>query len=188
MAAGVPTLCDGHVLLDALTRADAAAHWAGEDDEQARRFGWYPQRSSLEQVEAYLAGIEANWRSGAARRAWAIRDPATRTLQGGCEVRLQGDGTAHLSWWVFPPFRRRGIASRAVRLVCDYAFHAFGVHRLEAFIAPDNLASRGVAHNAGFAEIETVQDGGQPMVRYVLSRPGGPASQVTAGPDAARTS
>jgi len=188
MAAGTPRLCDGHVLLDALTRADAAAHWAGEDDEHARRFGWYPRRSSLEQVEAYLDHVEASWRGADGRRAWAIRDPATTTLQGGCEVRLQGDGTAQLSWWVFPPFRRQGIASRAVRLVCDYAFGTFGLHRLEAFIAPDNLASRGVARNAGFAEMEAVHEGEQLMLRYVLRRPDVPANPATAGPDAARTS
>ena len=45
-----PSLTDGVVLVDALTAADAEAHWAGEDEEQARRFGWYPERSSIEQV------------------------------------------------------------------------------------------------------------------------------------------
>jgi hypothetical protein len=40
-------LCDGVVVVDCLTLADAYTNWAGEDDEHARRFGCYPRRSTL---------------------------------------------------------------------------------------------------------------------------------------------
>jgi RimJ/RimL family protein N-acetyltransferase len=164
----VPVLSDDQVLIDALTPADAEAHWAGEDDEQARRFGWYPRRSTLERVQAHLVASEAQWREHGPSRTWAFRNATTRTLVGGCEVRLQDDATAQLSWWVFPAYRRRGIASRAVRLVTAYAFRALGVRQLEAFIEPDNAASRGVARNAGFVEVESVQEGGRHLVRHLL--------------------
>ena len=36
------TLTDGVVLLDRFTADDMDAHLAGEDEEQARRFGWWP--------------------------------------------------------------------------------------------------------------------------------------------------
>ena len=39
-----PVLSDGADFVDGLTVADAYTHWAGEDDEHARRFGWYPRR------------------------------------------------------------------------------------------------------------------------------------------------
>jgi hypothetical protein len=54
-------------------------------------------------------------------------------------------------------------------------------------LAPDKVASRGVARNAGFSELEIVEDDRQTMVRYVLRRPPSPASRVTASRDAART-
>ena len=85
-------LTDGAVLVDALTAADAEAHWAGEDEEQARRFGWYPKRSSIERVREFLADTQRQRRENGSRRTWAIRDATTRTLLGGCEARLQGDG------------------------------------------------------------------------------------------------
>jgi hypothetical protein len=44
--AGTPRLTDGVVILDAHTMADVEAHLAGEDEEQALRFGWYPERST----------------------------------------------------------------------------------------------------------------------------------------------
>ena len=134
-------MTDGQVLLDALTLEDAEAHWAGEGDEQARRFGWYPHRSTLERVGAHIVAGEAEWREGGSRHTGAIRDLGTRTLLGGCEVRLRDEATAHMSWWVFPSHRRRGIASRAVRLVTTSVFQALPVCEVEAFIEADNMAS-----------------------------------------------
>jgi RimJ/RimL family protein N-acetyltransferase len=92
-------------------------------------------------------------------------------LVGGCELRLVTDQTAQISWWVFPPYRRQGIATRAARLVTAYAFEHLGVHRIEAFIEPDNLASRGVARNVGFTEVGVSQGQGtdRPMLGYVLT-------------------
>jgi RimJ/RimL family protein N-acetyltransferase len=73
-----------------------------------------------------------------------------------------------MSWWVFPAHRRRGVASRAVRLAIAYAFSHLGVRRIEALTAPDNAASRGVARRAGFTEVDPVEDGEQPMLRHLL--------------------
>ena len=168
-ADGCPSLTDGVVLVDALTAADAEAHWAGEDEEQARRFGWYPERSSIEQVRAFLADTERQWRENGSRRTWAIRDATTWTLLGGCEARLQGEGTAHLSWWIFPDYRGRGLASRSVRLMIRYAGHALAVRRFVAFIEADNLASRGVARNAGLVELGLDTTGERPMLRHELA-------------------
>jgi RimJ/RimL family protein N-acetyltransferase len=168
MAFLVPVLSDGVVQLDALTLSDAEAHWAGEDEEQARRFGWYPRRSTLDGVRAHILACEAEWRQGGPRLAWALREAGAKLLLGGCELRLQGDGTAHMSWWVFPSYRRRGFASRAVRLATQYAFQALGVREIEALVESDNLASLGVARKAGFVAFEEVQGGHTRLVRYVL--------------------
>ena len=172
-----PTLTDGVIRLDGLTLADAAAHLAGEDEEQARRFGWYPKRSTEESVRAFIAQQAASWRSGGPIRVFATRLVATGALAGGCEIRLQGGGLAEMSYWTFPAYRGRGLARRAVQLACAYAFAELGIRRMELQVAPDNLASRGVARATGFAEVEELvpdeeaRAGSQPMVRYALDRP-----------------
>lgn len=148
----VPTLSDGVVLLDGYTMADVEAQVNGEDEEFARRFGWYPDRSTPKTVGDHILQTGNDWREGAARRAFAARDAVTRELIGGCELRLQGDGLAHMSWWTLAPYRRRGFAARAVRLATRYAFAHLGVERIEAYVESDNLGSRGVARSAGFAE------------------------------------
>jgi RimJ/RimL family protein N-acetyltransferase len=142
-------LSDGGVVLNALSVADAEAHWAGEDEEHARRFGWYPRRSSLDGVRTFLEQTEDQWRTAGTRRMWAIRQATTQKLVGGCEARLNSGATAEASWWIFPEYRRRGFASRGVLLMLLYARTVLGVGPFTAFVEPDNIASLGVARNAG---------------------------------------
>jgi RimJ/RimL family protein N-acetyltransferase len=154
-----PRLTDGVILLDGYRLSDVDAHLQGEDEETARRFGWYPKRSTVETVRAAIQRWQENWRTGGNRRAWAARDVATGRLLGGCEVRLQGDGVGEMAYWTAWDSRGRGVASRAARLACDYAFRELGVERMEVQVAPDNLPSRRVAERAGFVEEGIVREG-----------------------------
>jgi RimJ/RimL family protein N-acetyltransferase len=143
-------LTDGQIVLDGFTLEDVADHLAGEDEEQARRFGWYPKRSTEETARAAILQWQGAWQDDGDRVAWAAREAGSRVLVGGCELKLRGDGLAEMSWWIFPPHRRRGLATRAIRLAGDYAFAHLGVRRIDAQIEPDNVGSRRAAENAGF--------------------------------------
>lgn len=182
-----PRLTDDVIVLDGFTLDDVDAHLAGEDEEHARRFGWYPARSTPQTVRAAVLRWRREWKSGGTTRAFATRDAATGELVGGCELRLVERGVAHLSYWTFPAHRRRGLAGRAVRLAAQYAFTELGVERLEIHVAPDNPASRGVARRAGFvedgfvaAEADATGDetAGHPMVRYVRLADGKAAASI----------
>jgi RimJ/RimL family protein N-acetyltransferase len=150
-----PRLTDGVVVLDAFTLDDVAAHVAGEDEEQARRFGWHPARSTEETARAAILRWQEEWRVDGRTRAFAVRSEGE--LVGGCELRLCDHGIAEMSYWVFPLHRGRGLASRAVRLACAYAFSELGIARMELYAQPDNHASRGVARSAGFTEEGTLR-------------------------------
>jgi RimJ/RimL family protein N-acetyltransferase len=159
------------IALDRFQPDDAAVLVAAEDHEQARRFGWYPKRSTLADGQAAIARWQEQWRTGGASRAFATRLRATGELVGGCELRIGAGGTVEVSYFTFPAHRRQGLASRAMRLACEYAVTELGAERLEAHVAPDNPGSRGVARNAGFSEVESfVAPDGQVMQRYVRKR------------------
>jgi len=145
-----PHLSDGVVILGTHRLADVEPHLAGEDDEQARRFAWYPDHSTVESVRTAIEAWQEQWRTDGPTRAFGIRLAVSGDLVGGCEIRLQGDGIAHISFWVFPPFRRMGYATRAIRLACNYAFTHLDVHRIELYSEVDNTASSGVARRVGF--------------------------------------
>ena len=161
-----PVLSDGVVVVDGLTLADAYTHWDGEDDEHARRFGWYPRRSTLDGVRAFILQGQRQWREGGPRRTLALRLEDTRTLVGGCETRLQPDGTAEVSWWTFPERRRRGLATRGVRLMLEYFSNTLRISKFVALIERDNYASLGVARNAGFIDSGLDTSGPSPMLRH----------------------
>jgi RimJ/RimL family protein N-acetyltransferase len=165
-----PVLSDGVVVLECLSLADASSHWAGEDDEQARRFGWYPRRSSLDGVRTFIIDRQRQWREGGPRRTLAIRLADTRTLVGGCETRLQPDRSAEVSWWIFPEHRRQGLATRGVRLMLQYFSNTFGVSKFVALIEPDNAASLGVARGTGFVESGLDNNAPCPMLRHEYLR------------------
>ena len=47
-------------------------------------------------------------------------------------------------------FAGRGIATEAVKLVVDFAFTSLNLHRVEAYIAPENISSIRVVEKAAF--------------------------------------
>jgi RimJ/RimL family protein N-acetyltransferase len=155
-----PRLSDGVLVLDAFTLRDVAAHVAAEDEEHARRFGWYPKRSTDETVRIAILRWQKQWRSQGRTRAFAAREASGQKLVGGCEIRLRNHGIAEMSYWTFPAHRGRGLAVRSVRLASDYAFSQLAVERIELYVEPDNLASRAVARKAGFVEEGTLRSQG----------------------------
>jgi RimJ/RimL family protein N-acetyltransferase len=168
--AAVPELRSDRVLLGAHADGDAAAHAAGEDEETARRFGWWPARSTEDTVRAAYAEWARNWREDGPVRAFAARDPETGALVGGCELRIRPDGTAEVAYWTHVGQRGRGYARNALALLLGYAA-SIGITDVEAHVATGNLASRRVAESAGFRRAGTFNDDGTEMTRYTLELP-----------------
>jgi RimJ/RimL family protein N-acetyltransferase len=149
-------LTDGVILLDAHRLEDAEAHWRGEDAEMRRRFGAARPATLAETRRAMRRWIEAR-AAGGPMFAYALRD-MSGLLMGGCELRMVSAEAASISYWLFPPFRGRGHAVRAIALLCAAARDVAGIRRLEARTAPDNASSRRVVENAGFAEAGLVEE------------------------------
>lgn len=58
-----------------------------------------------------------------------------------------------LGYWVAERLNGRGVATRAVGLVCEWAFGEARLHRLEAATLVENVASQTVLRKNGFSEI-----------------------------------
>jgi len=88
------------------------------------------------------------------------------------------DGDAQLGYWIAPWARRRGVATWATLAMVEIAATMDGVVTASLDIANDNVASQGVAHQAGFIpgptpEGLTVPDGDSESAatRFVLTIP-----------------
>jgi RimJ/RimL family protein N-acetyltransferase len=164
----VPELRSDGIILNAHNDSEVAAHVAGEDEETARRFGWWPAYSTDETVRAAYANWARNWQD----------DPGSGALVGNCELRIGPDGTGQVSYWTHAGKRGQGYACNALALLVGYAA-SIGVTRLEAHVAPDNHASRHVAEAAGFTQADTFTDGdGTEFIRYTRDASGVPSTST----------
>jgi ribosomal-protein-alanine N-acetyltransferase len=60
--------------------------------------------------------------------------------------------SAYVGYWVGSHAAGRGVTTAAVALVVDHCFGPVGLHRIEATVRPENLASRRVLEKLGFRE------------------------------------
>jgi ribosomal-protein-alanine N-acetyltransferase len=58
--------------------------------------------------------------------------------------------SAWVGYWVDSRFHGKGVGTAAVALLVAHAFGPVGLHRVEATISPQNLASRAVVEHLGF--------------------------------------
>jgi RimJ/RimL family protein N-acetyltransferase len=168
------TLMDGVVRLDSHTVADAQAHVAGEDREMRLRFEAPDPdvAAGVEHVRGVIGGWIAARAAGGPNIVYAVRADSG-DLIGGCEIRRLTPASANVSYWIYPAFRGRGHAARALRLLSAAAREVPGLKRLEAYIEPDNLPSRRAAQAAGFREEGLAEDeaeAGGPMTRVLYTR------------------
>ncbi|MFI6216001.1 GNAT family N-acetyltransferase [Nocardia brasiliensis] len=145
-------LSDGVVALRPITMADAEAHLAGEDDELAH---WLNGgRGTLETVVRHIDRCVQQWEQKGANRTFAVLDVASGTLAGTVDVHTRepylATRQANLAYGIYPQWRKRGIATRAVELACRYLRTADLATYAVIRVDPDNHASAAVALRAGF--------------------------------------
>ncbi len=142
-----PTLTDGVVVLRPWRDEDVEAAVAGHDEEIAHWFGW-----DVDDVTAdrHLAAVR-RWRAAydQDRSVVAFVIEVDGEVVGSIDVRDVGEDTGLVTWAVYAGHRGNGYATRAARLVGDYAFADLGLTRVEAKVEPGNHRSMRVATRAG---------------------------------------
>jgi RimJ/RimL family protein N-acetyltransferase len=97
---------------------------------------------------------EADARAGGAGVRFTILEPESDTCRGQLDVhRVDWDHLrAEVGIWVAPGFRRKGLASGALRLAGQWLFVACRLARLELFTEPSNEAMIAAATAAGLID------------------------------------
>ncbi|MFF3618828.1 GNAT family N-acetyltransferase [Streptomyces sp. NPDC002467] len=129
-----------------------AQHLAGEDEPLVRRLNGGP--STREGIEAYFRHCRDQWDTAGPLRAFGIRTGADEVLAGTIDLRFAGEdlapGQVNVAYGLYPSWRGRGPAIRAVLLASEYAASEGGVEAVIQ-VEPENPASAAVAQRAGFA-------------------------------------
>lgn len=140
-----PTLTAPGVVLRPLSLDDADALFIAHGDPETHHFWSGPAHTSVEQTRAYVQETLAIANS----RVWAITEAGGEAL-GRVGLFVLREGVGELGIIMRRDATGRGLASKAIKLVCDYAFNELGLHRLAADIDPDNSASLSLFLRAGF--------------------------------------
>ena len=118
-------------------------------DELAKWMPWCHSGYSREDTAGRVATRDQAWENN---EEWdfVIIDDDGRLL-GCCGIHHIDDvnRTANLGYWVRSTAWNRGVASRAVEELRDFAFGERDLHRLEILVAAENTASQRVAEKAG---------------------------------------
>jgi RimJ/RimL family protein N-acetyltransferase len=142
---------DDELVLRPIEARDAGAIAEGLNDAGAARFlPSIPSPYTRADAEAWVERCAQVWRDGTSY-PFAIVDALTGELVGSIE--LHGD-KATVGYWIAAGARGRGIATRALRLVCGWASE----RPLRLTTHPANAASQRVAQKAGFRRIGTTSD------------------------------
>ncbi|MEU9595365.1 GNAT family N-acetyltransferase [Streptomyces sp. NPDC048109] len=144
-------LSDGIVALSPLSLDDVEAHLTGEDELLVRWLNGGP--GTREGVEAYIRHCREQWDTAGPLRAFGIRVGADEVLVGTIDLRFAGEGLSpgqvNVAYGLYPSWRGRGLATRAVLLATRYAASE-GEAEAVIQVEPANPASAAVARRAGF--------------------------------------
>jgi RimJ/RimL family protein N-acetyltransferase len=141
-------LRDGDLLLRRYAAGDAEALVAVLNDEEIARFiPLVPQPYTRREADAWVARCNDVWHERDSY-PFAIVDADSGELLGSVELHASAGS---IGYWIAAGARRRGIATRAVRLVCGW----WRERPVRLVTHPDNVASQRVAEKAGFRLVGT---------------------------------
>ncbi|RBY77984.1 alanine acetyltransferase [Blastococcus sp. TF02-09] len=147
----------GPVELSPLRRRDAA-EWSrlrNANEEWLRP--WEPTSGQSWPARHSPAAYRAMRRALARRARTGVTVPFAIRVEGRLAGQVTVDNVVRgamrsgwLGYWIDRGVAGRGMGSLAVALVCDHAFGAMGLHRLQADIRPENEPSRRLVERLGF--------------------------------------
>ncbi len=140
-------LADGVIVLRPLGLEDADFHLAGEDEELVR---WLNGgRGTVDSVRGYIARAMDSWAEGGPIFSFGIRIIDADQLVGTIDVQLRqpylGERQANVAYGLYPLWRGRGFATRAVLLAVAFLERRYDMSEAVIRTDPDNEASAVVA-------------------------------------------
>ena len=169
-----PPLSDGVITLRAKTGADADALTAACQDPEIPRWTRVPVPTGAPTRSPGSRPPSSSSTPASRSTGW----PSTRRTALLASVAVmqidREPGTGEIGYWVAREARGRGVATRAVRLVGEWAARELGLTTLEIVVHEDNAPSIRVARSAGFTqtgERRVAPREGLPEGRYLVFTP-----------------
>lgn len=109
---------------------------------------WVSAPDSSEAFDAYLA--RTRQRNQAGFLICRNDDGAIAGVANLSDIVLKVFQSAYLGYYAFTPFARKGYLREGLDLVVGHAFEDLGLHRIQASVRPENVASTELLRGLGF--------------------------------------
>jgi RimJ/RimL family protein N-acetyltransferase len=152
IAAPDPPLTDGGVILRPWDERDVPTlvECIDGDEEMIRWMDAIPQPYLDAEARTWIEQASSFWQTGTSA-PFAVTEAVTGSVVGGVGFAWVGDErVGEVGYWLRSEARKRGLTSRAVRLVSRWSFEALGCERLQLRADAENVASQRVAEKTGF--------------------------------------
>lgn len=118
-------------------------------DPDIQRWTLVPAPYSRADAEAFVGGSAGRWADG--MPSFAAVDAGSGELLGSFGVvGVSDEGDTEIGYWVAPWARRRGVATRGMRMLSRWLLESVGSPRLVWHAVVGNVASRRAAEAAGY--------------------------------------
>jgi RimJ/RimL family protein N-acetyltransferase len=146
---GLPLMATSRVMLREPRKGDAAALLRLARLPEIAQHTW-PPPDNVEAFERFIEWARTN-RAGGTYACFVVVPKGHSTVAGMFELRaLHADFfRAELAGALDPQYWGTGVFVDCARLVCDFAFNAIGVHRIEARAEVDNGRANGALRKLG---------------------------------------
>lgn len=138
------------VRLERVTRADASDLIAANRDNTRYHLPWVTAFVDQTGFDAWFGRMLSGPNVG-----FVARDAESGRIVGVVNLNEIVAGvfqSAYLGYYGMSEFGRRGMMTQALRLALKHAFSDLGLHRIEANIQPENLASIALVRRLGFRQ------------------------------------
>jgi RimJ/RimL family protein N-acetyltransferase len=144
-------LTDGVIALRLFALSDATAIAQACRDPEIPRWTFMPESLTVPQARAWIERAADGLQQARVVRL-AIVDARDGAFLGQVGIGdLDWDQqVGEIFYWTVATDRRRGVATRATKLLAAWAFEVIQLARIEITVDPANSASQGVAQAAGF--------------------------------------
>ena len=149
----------GRVSLRPVRLRDAAAWSRIRLRDREHLEPWEPTGRGAWEARNHASNWPALWSSLKAEARRGVMIPMVIEVDGYFSGQLTVGNivrgalcSAWIGYWVAKDLGGQGVATAALALGLDHCFGAVGLHRVEATVRPENLASQAVLRNVGFRE------------------------------------
>ncbi len=136
------------VTLAPVARSDAAQLIQANINSRFYHAPWAQPFTDMDGFDAWFSDLGSGINVGL-----VARDTQSGSIVGVTnlsQIFRKGFQNAYLGFYGMAGYARQGLMTEAVRLTVNYAFGELALHRIEANIQPENLASVALVRRAGF--------------------------------------